>query len=230
VAQACRGAAGLAWNLGDAARATELALRGLETATAGGDHVVGLACHTVLGLLARDERAFDRARYHFEQSGALAAGLERANDVTTSKLNLGSVAFAAGDYATAESLWKDVLAFNRAEGVNEGIALCQLNLGLIAFRRARVPDARALFTEAEELFDELGFREHQAHAIQGIAAVDAVEGRAEQAARLLGRASRILEATGSGATTFDAALAEDAEAHARAQLGVEAFAAAFDVE
>jgi predicted ATPase/DNA-binding SARP family transcriptional activator len=230
VAQACRGAAGLAWNLGQAARAEELARRGLETAVASGELIVALACHTVLGLLARDAFAFDRARGHFEESRAIAAELGRARDVTTAKLNLGSVAFAAKDYETAKSLWEDVLEFNRSERIDEGVAISQLNLGLIAYRRERVDEARRLFTEAEALFDGLGFREHQAHALQGIAAADATEGRCEHAAQLLGRASRILEATGSGETTFDVSLAQGAEGQARAQLGAEAFAEAFDRE
>ena len=74
VAQACRGAAGLAWSQGDRARARELAERGLEAASASGDGVVELACHTILGLVAKDEEDFDRARSHLEQSSAIADG------------------------------------------------------------------------------------------------------------------------------------------------------------
>ncbi|MBA3841422.1 MAG: winged helix-turn-helix domain-containing protein [Actinobacteria bacterium] len=228
VAQVCRGAAGIAWNLGQAALAHDLAQRGLQEATASGDLVVAMACHTVLGLLARDDYAFDQARDHFRQSGAIATELERPRDVATAKLNLGSVAFASEDYVTAQSLWEDVLGYNRAEAIDEGVALCLLNLGLIAYRQERLDAAHALFSEAERLFSGLGFREHQAHALQGMAAVNpAVGGAAEHAARLLGQAARMLEATGSGQSTFDTSLAEAAEAHARAQLGDAAFAEAF---
>jgi predicted ATPase len=226
VAQVCRGAAGLAWNLGQAARAHDLAERGLHEAIASGDSVVAMACHTVLGLLARDDYAFDRARDHFQQSGAIATELGRPRDVATAKLNLGSVAFASEDYVTAQSLWEDVLGYNRAEEIDEGVALCQLNLGLIAYRQERLDAAHTLFSEAETLFSGLGFREHQAHALQGVAAVT-VEGSAEDAARLLGQAARMLDATGSGQSTFDTSLAEAAESRARTHLGDAAFAEAF---
>ncbi len=229
VAQACRGAAGIAWNLGQPERAEVLARRGLKEAAASDDQVVAMACHTVLGLLARDEHAFDRARGHFRASGAIALELGRPQDIATSKLNLGSVAFAAEDYETAQALWEDVLGFHRGQGIDEGIALCQLNLGLIAYRQERRDEARALFEEAETLFDGLGFHEHQAHALQGIAAV-AAQRQPERAAQLLGRASRILATTGSGETTFDVSLAQAAEAAARADLGAEKFAEAFEQE
>ncbi|MBA3376677.1 MAG: hypothetical protein H0U00_12860 [Actinobacteria bacterium] len=52
-ADAYRGGAGIAWSQGDLARARELALLGLEVADASGDGDISLACHTVLGLIAK---------------------------------------------------------------------------------------------------------------------------------------------------------------------------------
>ena len=68
VAQACRGAAGLAWSRGALARARELAERGIEAALVSGDGVVELSCQTVLGLVARDEGGL--------RAGALASRAE----------------------------------------------------------------------------------------------------------------------------------------------------------
>ena len=116
VAQACRGASGLAWSQGDHAGARELAERGLEAASVSGEGAVELACHTVLGLIARDEGDFDRARSHLEQSSAMAAALGRDADVMVAKMNLGSVAFDAGDHNAAVPLWEDVLAYHRTHG------------------------------------------------------------------------------------------------------------------
>ena len=227
VAQACAGAAGIAWSQGDAGRAEELAYLGLRATALGDDDVATLYCHTVLGLLARDEGDFDRARDHLEQSASIASALGRESDVNVAKMNLGSVAFDSGDYDTAVAVWQEVLAYHRERGAEEGIAIALLNLGLAAHRLDHPGEAGRQFAEAETLFDHLGFREYHVYALHGLAAVAAAEGRGEPAARLLGRAAILLAETGSAAVAFDASLAPDAESTARALLGDEAFTMAF---
>lgn len=226
-ADAYRGGAGIAWSQGDLARAHELAALGLETADANGEEAISLACHTVLGLIARDEGDYGRARWHLEQSAAMARALGREGDELVAKMNLGSVAFDAGDHLAAVPLWLDVLAYHRASGTPEGQGIALLNLGLAAYRLGHTDDARAHFSEAEALFDAIGFREHLAHALQGMAATEAADDRNREAARLLGRAAALLEETGSGAGTFDADLAREVEAAVRVRLGDHEFASAF---
>jgi len=93
-----------------------LATLGLEAADASGEGAIGLACHTVLGLIAKDEGDYGRARRHLEQSGAMAKALGREGDEMVAKMNLGSVAFDAGDHSAAVPLWIDVLDYHRARG------------------------------------------------------------------------------------------------------------------
>ena len=181
----------------------------------------------MLGLVAKAEEDYDRARAHLEQSSAIAAALGREGDVVVAKLNLATVEFDTGAHESAIRLWEDVLAYHREHGNDEGAGFALLNLGLAAYRLARTEEAGRRFREAEALFAGIGFREHVGHAMQGIAAVDAAEGRALSAARLLGRATRLLAETGSAATNFDVSIADEVEASARAQLGDEAFEAAF---
>ena len=100
-ADAYRSAAGIAWSQGDLVRARELATLGLETADHCGEGTIGLACHTVLGLIAKAEGDYDLARNHLERSGEMAKALGREGDVLVAKMNLGSVAFDAGDDAAA---------------------------------------------------------------------------------------------------------------------------------
>ena len=227
IGQACRGAAGLAWSQGDQARARELAERGIEAASVSGDGVVELSCHTVLGLVAKAEADYEEARAHLERSSAIAAALGREGDVVVAKLNLAAVAFDTGAHDSAIRLWEDVLAYHREHRSDEGVGFALLNLGLAAYRLGRTEEAGRRFREAEALFGGIGFREHMGHALQGMAAVDAAEGRASSAARLLGRAARLLAETGSAATNFDVSLPGEVEASVRAQLGDEAFEAAF---
>jgi predicted ATPase/DNA-binding SARP family transcriptional activator len=219
--------AGIAWSQGANIRARELAELGLATADAHGVGAVSLACHTVLGLIAKDEKDYPRARRHLERSGAIARGLDRERDEMVAKMNLGSVAFDTGDHSEGIRLWSEVLAYHRAQGNLEGQGLALLNLGLAAYRLGRTNEARAHFMEAETLFDEIGFREHVAHALQGIAATEAADGRDREAAALLGRAAPLLDETGSSTENFDPELAREVEEAVRARLGDREFAAAF---
>ena len=225
-ADAYRGAAGIAWNQGDLARARELAEVGLETAEANGEDVISLACHTVLGLVARDQGDYERARRHLEQSAAMARALGREVDEQVAKMNLASVAYDAGNHAVGISLWVDVLDYHRARGTTEGQGIALLNLGLAAYRLGHTDDARKRFAEAEALFDTIGFREHVAHALQGLAALEVADGRHREAARLLGRAAALLNETGSGDNTY-ADLAREVEAEARVRLGDREFVSAY---
>ncbi len=226
-ADAYRGGAGIAWSQGDLARARELALVGLDVADGSGDGDISLACHTVLGLIAKAEGDYARARAHLEQSEAIARALGREGDELVAKMNLGAVAFDAGEPEVAVPLWTDVLGYHRARANSEGEGIALLNLGLAAYRLGETDDARRRFTEAEALFDAIGFREHVAHALQGIAATEGAVKRYREAARLLGRASALLEETGSGASTFDPNLPLEVEAVVREQLGDLEFASAF---
>ena len=226
-ADAFRGGAGIAWTQGDLVRAHEFATFGLEAAEHSGEGAIGLACHTVLGLIAKTEGDYERARSHLEQSGDMARALGREGDEIVAKMNLGSVAYDTGDHAAADTLWTDVLTYHRTSGTPEGLGLALLNLGLAAFRLGRINDARTRFTEADGLFSAIGFREHLAHVLQGLAATEAAEGRDREAASLLGQAAALLEETGSGAGTFDASLAQETAADVRARLGDQAFSSAF---
>jgi predicted ATPase len=226
-ADAYRGGAGIAWSQGDLGRARELAELGLEAADSCGEGAIALACHTVLGLIARDERDFGRARLHLEQSRVIARSLGREGDEVVAKMNLGSVAFDAGDHQTAVPLWMDVLEYHRAQKSLEGEGIALVNLGLAAYRLDRADDAEARFSAAAALFEAIGFREGLAHALQGLAATEAAHDRNREAARLLGRAAALLDETGVGARTFDADLVREVEATVRERLGDHEFASAF---
>ena len=148
-------------------------------------------------------------------------------DEVVAKMNLGSVAFDAGDHLRAVVLWNDVLEHHRAHDNLEGQAIAHLNLGMAAYRLGHAEDAEPHFSAAAELFEAIGFREHLAHALQGLAATEAARDRNREAASLLGRAAELLDETGSGTGTWDAELAREVEAAVRARLGDRDFASAF---
>ena len=226
-ADAYRAAAGIAWSQSDLERARELAELGLVAADSSGKGSISLACHTVLGLIARDERDFERARLHLEQSREIARALGREGDEVVAMMNLGSVAFDAGDHQAAVPLWIDVLDYHRARGDLEGQGIALLNLGLAAYRLGQLEKAEERFSAAAALFESIGFRENLAHALQGLAATEAGHDRNREAATLLGRAAALLAETGTGERTFDADLVREVEAALRERLGDHEFASAF---
>ena len=226
-ADAYRAAAGIAWSQSDLDRARELAELGLVAAGSSGEGAISLACHTVLGLIARDERDFERARLHLEQSRAIARALGREVDEVVAMMNLGSVAFDAGDHQLAIPLWIDVLEYHRARGDLEGQGIALLNLGLAAYRLGQTGEAEVRFSAAAALFEKIGFREHLAHALQGLAATETAHDRDREGARLLGQAAALLAETGTGARTFDVDLVREVEATLRERLGDREFASAF---
>jgi hypothetical protein len=74
----------------------------------------------------------------------------------------------------------------------------------------------------------IGFRAHVAHALQGLAAYDASEGRHEDAARRLGSARAVLDDVGSPEGDFAGDMVAWVRERAREALGDEAFEAAYE--
>ena len=194
---ALHGAAGLAWSQGDSDRAGRLAEEALDTALAAHDLVTELFSHTVLGLIAKDAKEFERARHHLGESAAIASRFGSTRDAVVAKLNLATVVLDADDNEAAVPLLEDVLSHHEAHGSIEGQGFALVNLGLATFRLGRLDEARERFGRARIAFESIGFRTHIASALQGLAAVEAGSGNAAEAARLLGRADLLLGESGN---------------------------------
>ena len=186
-----------------------------------------LACHTVLGLIAKAEGDYERARSHLEQSGDMARALGREGDELVAKMNLGSVAFDAGDHAAAIPLWTDVLDYHRTNGSRRGRGSLSSTSALLPSGSAGSPTPEHASQRPKACSARLGFESISHTRSRVIAATEAAEGRDREAASLLGRAAALLEETGSGAGTFDASLAHEVEAEVRAGLGDREYASAF---
>jgi predicted ATPase len=194
-AQALRGAAGLAWALGDLERAKELAHATIPVAVEAGSAWDEMAANTVLGLVANAEGDRALARGHHRRSIELAE--EVGHEPSAQKLNLGAVALDEGDFGEARVMLEDVLAIHRRNENLEGIGTALLNLGLVHHALGEHRASFEAFQEARSCFEEVGFRAHVAHALQGVAAFEASEGRFAEAVLLLGRARRELDEIGA---------------------------------
>ena len=224
-ARALRGAAGLAWGLGDLERAKDLAGAALPVAIEVGTTWEELSAHTVLGIVANAEGDRALARHHHRQSMALK--VELGIEPIVEKLNLGGVALDEADYPEAQAMFEDVLAAHRRNENVEGIGHALLNLGVVYDALGEHQASLHAFEEARECFEEVGFRAHVAHALQGLAACAANEGRFEDAALMLGKASAELDEIGAWDGDFAVGMVARATEQARDALGQEGFDAAY---
>ena len=224
-AQALRGAAGLAWVLGELERATELAQAALSVAVASGSTWDEIGANTILGVVANIEGDRALARRHHRRSLELKEQL--GLEPVVEKLNLGAVAVDEADYPEAQAMFEDVLVIHRRNENVEGIGIALLNLGVVHYALGEHEASLRDFKEARECFEEVGFRAHIAHALQGIAAFAASEGRFEDATRLLGQARVELDEIGAPEGDFGVDMVAWTKEAARAALGEEAFEAAY---
>jgi tetratricopeptide (TPR) repeat protein len=224
-AQALRGAAGLAWVLGDLERSKELAQAAIPVAVEAGSTWDEMAANTVLGVVANVENDRALARRHHRRSMELSEQL--GIEPFAQKLNLGVIALDEGDYPEAQAMFEDVLAIHRRNENVEGIGTALLNLGVVHFALREHEASLRAFEEARECFEEVGFRAHVAHAFQGFAAYAASEGRFADAARLLGQARGELDEIGAPEGDFAQDMVDWTKEQARAGLGEEPFEAAY---
>ena len=224
-AQALRGGAGLAWVLGDFELAKQLACAAIPVAVEAGSMWDEMAANTVLGVVANVEGDRALARRHHHRSLELAEQLEIEPFVQ--KLNLGTIALDSGDYPEAQVMFEGVLAIHRRNENVEGIGTALLNLAVVHYALGEHESSLRDFEEARVCFEEVGFRAHVAHALQGFAAFAANEGRFEDAARLLGQARGELDEIGSPEGDFAIDMVAWTKEQAREALGENGFEAAY---
>ena len=224
-AQALRGAAGLAWVLGDLEHAKNLAQAAIPVAVEAGSVWDEMAANTVIGVVANVEGDRALARLHHRRSMDLAEQL--GFEPFAQKLNLGVIALDEEDYPEAQVMFEDVLAIHRRNENVEGIGTALLNLGVVHYALGTHEASLRAFEEARECFEEVGFRAHVAHTFQGFAAFAAGEGRFEDAARLLGQARGELDEIGAPEGDFAQDMVAWTKDRAREALGEDAFDAAY---
>jgi len=143
--------------------------------------------------------------------------------------HLGHVAQLRGDYDRAAQLHAESLALfiDLLGEKNAGVAEAWQSLGETALGQGDLAAARDWLAAALRLCDELGNRITIAWCLAGLGSAAALDEEPERAARLWGAAERLRAALGCRPAPAARATYERAMANARAQLGEEAFAAAW---
>ena len=224
-ARALHGAGGLAWSVGDFERAVELASAAIPVAQEAGATWDEMAANTVLGAVTNSLGESERARAYHQRSMELSE--ELGIEPVVSKVNLAGIALDLGDNEEARTMFDDVLAIYRRNDNVSGIGTVLLNRGAANHALGQHDAARRDFEEAQACLAEVGFTAHVARAKQGLAACAATRGNFEEAARLMGRATRELEELGVPDGQFGVLMNAETVERAREALGDDAYGAAY---
>ncbi len=128
------------------------------------------------------------------------------------------------DHKRARALVEQSLVHFQEVRDRQAIVVSQLTLGDIACREEDYRQAASLFRDSIGLCRDLGATGLLATGLDGIAAVSALTGQFQRAARLLGAADALRSVTGVSTTFFFRAGRDRTFSAVRAALGEEAFA------
>jgi predicted ATPase/DNA-binding SARP family transcriptional activator len=182
-----------------------------------------------LGLTALRSGDLVQARELLERGMRLAAGQSYRPGQVFAELGLGQTARREGKLDLAEVHMRNVLQASRRIGSESDVArvvsLCEL--GFIAAERGESAIARSRHLQSLASATKLGDPEAVAQALTGLAGVQALGGKLDRAAQLLGAADTACRPDGAGLPPGDNPDAERITAAIRQALGEAAFAAEF---
>jgi predicted ATPase/class 3 adenylate cyclase/uncharacterized protein HemY len=180
-----------------------------------------------LGTLVLVQGDYIHARSLLKESLALFRELENSFGIALTLGKLGILAQNQGDYGQAKSLLEESLALFRELEDKIGIAWLLSELGTLARLQGDYGQARSLLEESLALRRELGDKMGIASCLEGLAEVAMGQGDPGRAARLFGAAEAVRLAIGAPLPLIQRVPYEQAVASVRAQLGQEAFEAAW---
>jgi predicted ATPase/DNA-binding CsgD family transcriptional regulator len=181
-----------------------------------------------LGLLILYQGNHERARVLFEESIALFKDLGDLRGIAAVLTNQGMLSLEQHDYERATRLCEESLALRRTVGDKGGSAHTLIILGRVAFSQGNYQQAYASYKESLALREVAGEKDGVAEALEGLAGICAAHGEGNLAARLLGAAEMVREASGLALTPIDHAFNERTRATVQAQLDAEAFVSTRD--
>jgi predicted ATPase len=203
----------------------------LERASAVADQRLALAAEpdsgTFLfaGLVADGHGNRERAEQLYEESARLARDRGDSALLGMAVNNLGTVAVSRGEYERALVLFEESLAIGREQQDQDRLARAFMNLGMTTLRLGDDRRARELLRDSLVAAREIGLTEGFVGGFVGLGAAYAREDPG-RGARLMGCADVLCEEAGLPRQLEDPDRAET-EAELRAQLGENAYAAAY---
>jgi predicted ATPase/class 3 adenylate cyclase len=161
------------------------------------------------------EQSLAIMREHHSRPGHLAYAL----------VFLARASRALGDHTAESALLEEVLALRPQLGEGDAIAQALHARALISLRQGESTEAQRYVKDALCIYHRLRFKQGVAWSVQHMANIALAEGQVERSARLLGVVQTLFEEYG---TPIDQGAFHRNAAPARAALGEERFAAAWD--
>ena len=208
------------------ARSKELHRESLTVAEAAGDRWAMASAHGDLGFVSWLQRDFEPATAECTAARDMFRELGDAEGIAWSLISLGAIARYQGEPERAAALLARSRALSERIGFREGLAWSLEQQGLLALDRGG-PAAADLLRHSLLIHRELHDRWRVTSVLGDLAALALAQGSAATAARLLAAAEAIREAIGTVIAPCERVLHDETLAGARAALGGDAFAAAW---
>ncbi|MGE5287809.1 MAG: BTAD domain-containing putative transcriptional regulator [Micromonosporaceae bacterium] len=226
VASALQVLGSVAREQGRYARAMQLHMESLSIAEAAGDRWAVASAHGYLGFASWLQADFERATKQCTVALHMFRELGDVEGIAWSLLSLGTIARHQGAREQAASLLQDSRSLAERIGFREGIAWSLEQLGLLAADQGD-PAAAALLRTSLEIHHDLRDRWRTCSVLEDLAAIALAQGSPQQAARLLAAAEAMRATIGTVIAPCDSAQHAATMTGARAALGGEAFATAW---
>ncbi|HKQ18105.1 MAG TPA: protein kinase [Candidatus Eisenbacteria bacterium] len=224
-AQALYAAAQMAREMGDYGQARDLFHQSLEVATALGDPSRIARAYNGLGNTAEYAGDYASARSYHEMALALSRQLGNKRAVAIDLHNLGIVLMIQKEFDAARPLFEEGLDVFRGIGDVNSVQATVTHLATIAAQTKQFPAACRYFAESFQLAEELPSQPLTADSLESFAVMAVEMGAAELAARILGTAEAVREATAYALSVETKSVLEATRARIRSQLGEERQAA-----
>jgi predicted ATPase/DNA-binding CsgD family transcriptional regulator len=215
------------WVIGDFDEARVHVKEGLAITSTSGDMASRAYLLGQLGLIVLEEGEYDQARALFEEGLALHREVGDQTGIVSILFSLSQILIAQGELIHARALIEEQLRLSRAMDRRLGTIGALTFLGCLALQEGDGPTASGLVEEALVPLLRGSDLWPITVCLQCVGLALAVQQRPAEAARLWGAAEGVSAALGMPVPPDERAFVTRAAAKARAELGEEAFTAAW---